>query len=457
MRTTMTFLISVFGFRLPNGRSWAMHVPEIGVETMSDKTEEKNECNSTKDTAVEPKPEETRVSKDKPSSKDNYYIKKRIIAAINRSFKSNNNSIHHTFAVNDDDKNDAKNRQSITIIVKRIDLDKESILYTQEKAIPEVINLETFKVKEISGKEDSKHNSHHSSDKKRSSDDRSHRSSDKRHSDSHRSSDGKRSEDGHRSEKKHHISDETLKRPYLLCYSCGRKEEKKWVHENCKNKCCRSTTFYCDSCLKHKIVKNDYCNDLIKGVNFGKYMYVIKCPNGRGCSLHMDYERIIHLRSSEQREVATEFLKVNSSTSITTYVELSFFFQPLVLTDVRHSDGRILWRTFGFGTEQMPCTCKSRNFFYFSKLHLRYWKKNVQRFSQSTISESFWNAFKFFSKFSIIFVQSLTKFTGDFRKISSKILSRFFLKNLPFENSDNFFLKSAKNVSKTSWNFPYRF
>lgn len=284
-----------------------MHVTEIDTRSMSDQTEK--EESKLLESKAESKPDESHISKEKSSSKDNYYIKKRIIAAINRSFKSSNKSIQDTFTINDDDKNDTKNRQSVTVIVKKIDLDKESILYTQEKGIQEVVNLEAFKIKEISNTTDSKHNSHHSSDRKRSNDDRFHRS-DKRNSDSHRS-DKKRSDDSHRSERRYHISEETLKSPYLLCYSCGRKEEKKWVHEECKNKCCRSTSFYCDSCLRHKIIKNDYHNDLIRNINFGKYMYVVKCPIGRGCSLHMDYERIIHLRSAEQREVAVEFLKVS--------------------------------------------------------------------------------------------------------------------------------------------------
>lgn len=337
-------------------------------------TDELGESSNVLDAKLESKIDEP--LKDKNSSKENYYIKKRIIAAINRSLKSNDKTVQHTFALNDDEKDDLKNRQSVTIIVKRIDLDKESIFYTREKDVPDVINLDAFKIEEISSRDskhnssrtsskhsssnneskhhhstnhgskhnltnrkskhnstnnskhnsadselkhnstkgeskdksasnETKHNSHRSTNKKRSSDD--HHRSDRHGSNSHHSSSKK--QDERRSERKH-ISEETLKSPVLLCHSCGRKENKKWVHPDCTNKCCRSTAYYCDSCLRHKIVKNDHNNELIRNVNFSKYMYVVACPTGRGRSLHMDYDRILHLRSTEQREVATEFLKV---------------------------------------------------------------------------------------------------------------------------------------------------
>lgn len=291
-----------------------------------------------------------------PSSKDNYYIKKRILSAIKRSFRSSNKSLQAGADGVDDDGDEkhphhesssssSKNHQSsVTIIVKRIDLDEQSILYTREKgAVPDVIDLETFKVKEVPSavpaattatpaKSDaSEHrNSNHvsSSDRKRSSggggggggDNHAHRRAqpEKRPSDSQHhqhASEKKRSDESsssHRSSsgKKPHISDETLKGPYLLCHSCGRKYEKKWLHPECKNKCCRSTAIYCDSCLRHKIIKNDHYNRMVRDLSFGKYMYVVKCPSGRGCSLHMDYERIVHLRGAEQKELAREFLKV---------------------------------------------------------------------------------------------------------------------------------------------------
>lgn len=298
-----------------------MLVPNGEIKKMS----EKGDNNHKTPIKVEPKTEPKSEEKDRHSSskdrhsptKDNYYIKKRILSAIKRSFRSNNKSLD---GLNEDDKNDSsKSHQSVTIIVKRIDLDKESILYTREKGVPDVINLETFKVKEVSSSKNNDaehHNSNHtSSDRKRSSDDHSHHRSEKRQSESstHQHSEKKKSdESSHRSSnKKPHISEETLKGPYLLCHSCGRKYEKKWVHADCKNKCCRSTTIYCDSCLRHKIIKNDYYNKMVRDVSFGKYMYVVKCPSGRGCSLHMDYERIMHLRSSEQKELAKEFLKVS--------------------------------------------------------------------------------------------------------------------------------------------------
>lgn len=314
--------------RLPP--SSIMHVSE--PDKMSEKLEEKPVCSDVNESNAEPKPDGDEslaiaALKDKLTNASNsYYIKKRIIAAINRSFKSSSKTVTHTFATTDDEKNESvKNHQPITIIVKGIDLDKELIMYTQEKGLPDIINLDLFNIKEIpNGHNSSKHRSSH-----HSSSDRKHLSEEQTQhhpcsnssttvagsSDKQQSSSSSQSSSHHRSasDKKrtsHRISDETLKGPYLLCHGCGRKEEKKWLHDDCKQKCCRSTAYVCDSCLRHKLIRNDNFNDAVRHVQYGKYMYVVKCPIGRGCSLHMDYDRITHLRSAEQREVATEFLKV---------------------------------------------------------------------------------------------------------------------------------------------------
>lgn len=201
--------------------------------------------------------------------KNSCYMKKKIISAIKKSLKTNNNKIHHTLTFNDVSVSEEKEigngcRQSLNI---RIDLN-DKLFYSSPDAAS--VNIETFKLNDSS-------------------------------------SVGKCSRC---SDKQNLVNDENASRAYFVCVKCGKREERRWAHDNCKDKCCRSTSIHCDNCLRFRIASNDHNFDVLRNAKFSKYMYVVTCPNGGGISLHMDYEKIMNLTPDEQLYVAKEFLKV---------------------------------------------------------------------------------------------------------------------------------------------------
>lgn len=201
--------------------------------------------------------------------KNSGYMKKKIISAIKKSLKTNNNRIHHTLTLNDVSVSEEKEigngcRQSLNI---RIDLN-DKLFYSSRDA--GAMSIDTFKLNDPTPV----------------------------------------SKCSHCSEKENSMKDQNTSRSYFVCVKCGKKEERRWFHENCKDKCCKSTSIYCDNCLKYKLTSIDHNFEVLKDAKFSKYMYVVTCPSGDGVSLHMDYEKIVNLTQEEQRYVAKEFLKV---------------------------------------------------------------------------------------------------------------------------------------------------